>query len=124
MVEREISILIADDHQPFRESLWVFLNEIPSITVVGAAKDGLEARDMAIALDPDILLSDIMMPRQNGIEAARFVRAHRPHIKIILFSMYPDNEFLMANLEIADRFIPKQHLFDELLDVICNVIEK
>ena len=118
MVDKEIRVLIADDHKPFRESLSAFLNEIPSITVVGEAKDGYEAQEMAIALNPNIVLSDIKMPRQTGIEAAQFIREHRPEIKIILFSMHENNEFMNANLKAADRFIPKQRLFEDIVGAI------
>ncbi len=59
MAEKKLRILIADDHQPFRESLSAFLRERPSITIVGEAKNGIEACETAIALCPDIVVSDI-----------------------------------------------------------------
>ena len=121
MAEKKPRILIADDHAPFRKSLLAYLREIPSITVLGEAKDGIEACEMAIALSPDILVSDIKMPRQNGIETASVLKSKMPGIKIILFSMYENDEFVNGDLSSAGRFIPKQHLFERLVGVIEEI---
>ena len=118
MAEKKLRVLIADDHQPFRESLSAFLKEVPCITIVGEAENGIEACEMAIALCPDILVSDIKMPGRNGIEAARLLKSQMPEIKVILFSMVEGDEFFNGDLNVADRFIPKQRLFEELIGVI------
>ena len=58
------------------------------------------------------------MPGRNGIETARLLKTRMPEIKVILFSMYEGDEFLDGDLNIADRFIPKQRLFEKLIGVI------
>jgi two-component system chemotaxis response regulator CheB len=111
----DLTILVVDDHQGFRESLVSFLRQMPSIEVVGEARDGQEAEDLAARLSPDLVTMEIKIPRLNGIEAAGRIASRRPSTRIILYSMHDpevrQSEGLLANVE----FIPKQKLFEEIL---------
>ncbi len=116
-------LLVVDDHAYFRQMLTAFLSEVPAVSVVGEAADGLEAEAMASELLPDLIVMDIRMPRQNGIDAARCIRSSHPAVKIILYSLYDYELMSMETPAAADRFIPKQKLFEELvpcIEAVCK----
>ena len=91
-----IRVLLADDHALFRNGLGRLLKNEPGLEVVGHAKDGREAIDLAQKLKPDVILMDISMPRVNGIEATQVIHRQYPEIRIIGLSMYEDQERAQA----------------------------
>jgi DNA-binding NarL/FixJ family response regulator len=91
-----IRVLLADDHTFFRDGLARMLKKEPDIKVVGHAKDGQEAVNLAGKLKPDVILMDISMPIVNGIEATRIIHREHPNIRIIGLSMYDDQERAQA----------------------------
>ncbi len=94
-------ILVADDHGIVRQGLRSLMERQPDMEVVGEAGDGREAVRMAEKLDPHIIVMDIAMPQLNGIDAAEQVLRTRPETKIILLSMYADEEFLTRALTVG-----------------------
>jgi two-component system, NarL family, response regulator NreC len=118
-----IKVLIADDHQLFREGLVNLITSAPDIEVIGEAKDGLEATKKAKKLKPDLILIDIGMPVMNGIEAARMIKKDDPQIKIIAVSMHSDRQFVKGVLEAgADGYLLKNCTYRQLMDAIQSVI--
>jgi len=111
----KLSILVVDDHAYFRESLASLLREMPGVEAVEEAGDGLEAVRMARSILPGVVVMDIRMPKMDGLEATRQIKTFAPSIRVILYSMYEEESFDQAVLLLADRFIPKQRLFDEIL---------
>jgi PAS domain S-box-containing protein len=87
-----IRVLIADDHAIVREGLARLLERETGIRVVGEAADGQEAVEMARALQPDVILMDVSMPKMNGLDATRAIRLNHPEIRVIGLSMYEDEE--------------------------------
>ena len=85
-----IRILIAEDQEYLREGIHRILAAQPGIEVPGVAKDGLEALQLALELQPDMLLLDIHMPGMNGIEVAQHIRVKQPAIGLLLLSQYDD----------------------------------
>lgn len=79
-----LRLLIADDHAPFASSLEEFLATDDSLEVVGVAHDGAEAVELAAALEPDVVLLDVDMPRLDGVQAAEQIREHRPGTGIVI----------------------------------------
>ncbi len=86
-----VKVLIADDHALFREGLRAILSAAPDCEVVGEAADGEEAVAQALALQPDVILMDIQMPKQNGIEATRRVLKDQPKAGVIMLTMLEDD---------------------------------
>ena len=83
---RLIKVLLADDHQLFREGLANILNAQPDFEVIGEASDGLEVFIMAQELNPDLILMDIGMPGCNGVEATQRIKAVNGHVTIVTVS--------------------------------------
>lgn len=86
-----ITVLIADDHEPVREGLAILLEFEADLQVVGQARDGVEAVEEARLHQPDVVVMDITMPRLNGIEATRQIRALRPDTQVLMISAEDDD---------------------------------
>lgn len=93
-----MNVLLADDHQLFAEGLQNLLaaNDIP---VVGVARNGNEAVELAQQLRPDVILMDIQMPVCNGLEATRRIKQLLPEIKIVMLTMSADDEHLFEAIK-------------------------
>src|SRR5512137_3095782 len=109
-----IKIIIADDHVIFRKGLFTILNEINNIKVVGEAANGNELLDLLKKTAADVILMDIRMPKMDGIEATKKVRALYPEIKIIALTMYEEISYFNKMSEVgADGFLLKKTNQDE-----------
>lgn len=117
-----IKVLIADDHQLFREGLVNLLSSAPDIDVIAEAKDGKEATEKAKKLKPDVVLIDIGMPGMNGIEATRILKKDLPGLKIIAVSMHSDRQFVKGILEAgADGYLLKNCTYRQLIEAVQSV---
>ncbi|HUN54011.1 MAG TPA: response regulator transcription factor [Smithella sp.] len=116
-------IVIAEDHTILREGLKSLLSLNPELAVVGEAQDGREAIRIAAELKPDLVLMDLSMPRMNGIEAIKEIKRQHPEIKIIVFTVYKTEEYVLASLQAgADGYILKEANYAEFLVAIKNVL--
>ncbi|HKL32533.1 MAG TPA: response regulator transcription factor [Tangfeifania sp.] len=119
-----IKVLIADDHQLFREGLVNLISSAPDIEVIAEAKDGKEATEKTKQLNPDVVLIDIGMPEMNGIEATRILKKQQPQVKVIAVSMHSDRQFVKGILEAgADGYLLKNCTYRQLIDAIKSVVE-
>ncbi len=119
-----IKVLIADDHQLFREGLVNLISSAPDIEVIGEAKDGKEAVEKTKSLQPGVVLLDIGMPRMNGIEATRIIKKQIPQVKVIAVSMHSDRQFVKGILEAgADGYLLKNCTYRQLIDAIESVVD-
>lgn len=98
-----ITVLIVDDHPPFRAGLRALLESTPAVTVVGDVGSGDEAVRLAAKLQPDVILMDIQMSETNGIDATRRILATSPHIAILMLTMFEDDDFVFAALRAGAR---------------------
>ena len=94
-----IRVLIVDDHAVVREGLRTFLQLQDGIDVVGEAADGEQAVQQAAALAPDVVLMDLVMPRLDGVNAMRTLRAQAPASRVIVLTSFLDDERLMPAIE-------------------------
>lgn len=96
-------IIIADDHAIVRRGLQLILEQKPQYEVVGEAADGREAVQMALAVKPDIVVMDIAMQNLNGLDATAQILEKLPHTKVIILSMYSEEEYLLRALRAGVR---------------------
>jgi DNA-binding NarL/FixJ family response regulator len=89
-----ISILLADDHTLVREGIRALVEKLPTVKVVGEAKDGREALRLVKERKPNLILMDIAMPGLNGLEATARVSKEFPDVKVIILSMYANEEYV------------------------------
>jgi NarL family two-component system response regulator LiaR len=94
-----IRILIADDHAFVREGTRRILEQEPDLEVVAEAGDGEEAVKLTCDLKPDVALVDVAMPRLDGIEATRRIKAQCPAVAVLVLSAYDDDQFVFGLLE-------------------------
>jgi two-component system, NarL family, response regulator NreC len=113
-----LKVLLADDHESFRQILSSFLKSQQGIEIVGEAADGQEAVEKAELLHPDLILMDVHMPLQNGIEATKTIKNHLPSTRVFILSM-DISEICQKNaLECADGYIAKSSIKDVLLSIL------
>jgi len=102
-----VTVLIADDNDAFRGGLRELLSVQPGITVVGEATNGQDALGLAAQLDPDVVVMDLQMPALNGIEATRRLVASRPHIGVLVLTMFEDDDSVFAAMRAGAGVPPK-----------------
>ena len=85
---KTLKVLVADDHAIVRHGLCALLGTEQGISVVGAAKDGIEAVDMAKRLLPDVIVMDVVMPRMDGVEATAAIHEALPDAKIVVLTSF------------------------------------
>ena len=96
---KPIAVLIVDDHSVVREGLRVFLQLQDGIEVAGEAGDGEEALEQALALRPDVILMDLVMPKLDGVAAMRELRARVPESRVIVLTSFLDDERLLPSIQ-------------------------
>jgi len=108
MAEQKIRILIVDDHAVVRKGLAMVLRLEPDFTVVGEAGDGQSGVEQAERLKPDLVLLDMMMPKMDGVAAARLIRGILPEVRILILTGAELDERLPDTLAAgADGYILK-----------------
>jgi DNA-binding NarL/FixJ family response regulator len=118
----KITILIADDHAPFRSGLRALLESSQDVTIVGEVGSGSEVVEQAIQLQPDVILMDIQMSDINGIEATRRILHTSPHIAILVLTMFEDDDFVFSALRAGARgYLLKGTMKADLLRAIHAV---
>lgn len=96
-----LRIMLADDHTLVREGVRSLLSKLPGMEIVGEAEDGTEAVALCHREQPDVVLMDIAMPGLNGIEATRRITDDSPRTKVILLSMYANEEYMRQALSMG-----------------------
>lgn len=98
-----IRVLIADDHPLFRDGLVAMLQAGDDTELAGAAADGLQAVEMALRSQPDVVVMDLRMPGLDGIEATRRIVADSPHIAVLVLTMFDEDESVFSALRAGAR---------------------
>jgi len=119
---KTIRILLAEDHVVVRQSIRQFLDREHDLEVVGEASEGLEAVQLAIQLKPDVVVMDVAMPKLNGIEATKQIKASLPSTAILALTAYDFDEYVFALLEAgAAGYLLKDVSQHELINAIRAV---
>lgn len=117
-----IRILLADNHQVYREAIRAMLGRQPDLQVVADVGDGVAALEAVLEQQPDIALMDVGMPRMDGIDATRAITARAPSVKVLALSLHSEPGFVRAMLEAGARgYVLKEDPFDQLLQAIREV---
>jgi DNA-binding NarL/FixJ family response regulator len=98
-----LRVLIADDHPVFRNGMHALIASLPAMEVAGEATTGDEVVTLAASLQPDVILMDLKMPGMSGIEATRRILDASPHIRILVVTMFEDDESVFAALRAGAR---------------------
>jgi DNA-binding NarL/FixJ family response regulator len=118
----KIRIILVDDHTILRDGIRALLENEPDMVVIGAAEDGRTAVNLTRQLLPDVVLMDIAMPLLNGLEATRQITHDYPKVKVLILSMYDNEEYIRNSLAHgAMGYILKDASAVELLDAIRSV---
>lgn len=96
---RNTRVLLADDHQLVRAGLHALIDKLPGFEVVGEAGDGREAVQQAAALQPDLILMDVLMPELDGVDATAQLAAVAPHTRVLMLSMNADPQHVLRALQ-------------------------
>jgi len=115
-------VLLVDDHKIMRDGIKTILERTPDFRVVGEAESGSDAVSQARRLHPDLVLMDIGLPGMNGIEATTEVLRHCPAAKVMILSMYDDENSVVAAFRSGARaFLLKKASSADLLDALRTV---
>lgn len=118
-----ISVIIADDHRMMRDGLKVYLQDKPSIEVIGEAGDGNTTIDLVRELEPDILILDVAMPDMDGIETAKAITKMGLATKILALSMHSSKRYVSEMLASgASGYILKEAAMREIIRAIDVVL--
>ena len=96
-----IRVLLADDHDILRQGLKLLLGLQPEIEIVGEARTGLEAVEMAQKLKPDVVVMDISMAGMDGLEACQRVRSQVPETQVLMLTMHESEEYFLKALRMG-----------------------
>jgi DNA-binding NarL/FixJ family response regulator len=117
-----IRTLLVDDHALILDGLCAVLAKCPDIDVIAAVRDGREAVQTSLALQPHVVVMDVAMPGLNGIEATRQIVAAQPAVQVLCLSMHTDKRFVAAMLDAgASGYVLKECVQDELIRAIRTV---
>ncbi|MBN1889607.1 MAG: response regulator transcription factor [Thermoflexales bacterium] len=119
---KKIRILIADDHLIVREGLSAIVATQPDMALAGRAVDGPEAVSLAQALQPDIILMDLVMPRMDGVQAIREIKRANPQARVLVLTSFAHDEKVFAAIKAgALGYLLKDTTHDRLLSAIRDV---
>lgn len=117
-----ITIVIAEDHQALIDGIKLSLDYEDDVSVVGEANDGELLIDMVRKKQPQVVITDIRMPKCDGISATKTIKKEYPHIKVIAFSMFDQNEAVnQMKLAGANGYIMKNSPLKKLIEAIRKV---
>jgi two-component system response regulator DesR len=121
-----LTVVVVDDASDYREivrSLLARLSDV--VTIVGEAADGEEALAVVLRERPDLVITDLVMPRLNGVDLTRRIRQQLPQTKIVLMSSYTEEAYRhMASDSGADAFVSKRVILEALVPAIRDLIAR
>ena len=123
-MQKTIRLVIADDHEIFRDGLALMLSKQDSLSLVGQAGDGRELVQLVTEQRPDLVITDIKMPKLDGIAASKLLLRENPELKIIALSMFDEENLIVEMLETgAKGYLLKNADKKEILEAIFAVYE-
>lgn len=121
----KIKIILVDDHNIVRDGIKSLLHNEKDMEVVAEASSYADLREALSQVEPDIILMDISMPDMSGIDITKILSVDYPSIKILMLSMYINDEFIMSSINAgASGYIPKNTTKRELLNAIRTIFSE
>jgi two-component system, NarL family, response regulator DegU len=119
MDKKNVRVLLCDDNDNFRQLLSQYIEAMPGVEVVGEAIDGVDVIDKTELLNPDLVLMDLSMPNQSGLDATKTIKEKWPNKSVIILTLYEDSVYKeLADEFNADGFIAKSSIKSQLPGVI------
>ncbi len=123
MMSQKVRIVIAEDHTILREGLRSLLSSNPNFEIVGEAADGREAIRCVEKFKPDLILTDLSMPRMNGMEAIKEIKRGSPATKVLVLTVHRAEEYILATFRAgADGYVLKDSTHSELVMAVQKVL--
>jgi len=117
--EEIMNVVVVDDSRILRERVVNLISELPGISVIGKAGNSIDAINVVRRTKPDLVILDIRMPGENGIEVLKKIKKKKPETKVIIFTNYPNDQYKSESLKAgADYFFNKSDDIEELLNVV------
>lgn len=118
-----IRVLVVDDHPVILQGLQGMLNSLDGVEVVGEAREGLEAVELALEIKPDVLLMDVRLPGLNGLEAMRRIREKLSDIKVVFITVSDSDLYLVEALRWgANGYLTKDSSRDLIGDAVRSAV--
>lgn len=122
-MEKQISILIVDDHQVVTDGIKLMLQNEDTLRCVGVASNGLEALEQLSKLDAQVVLLDLHMPELNGLETCKRIKIDFPNTKVLMLTMSEESAIIKQMIKIGvDGYLLKSVNQEELLNAIRIVV--
>ena len=122
--KQTIKILLCDDNDNFRQLLMQYIHSLPGVEIVGEAIDGVDVIEKTEKLDPDLVLMDLSMPNQSGLDATKTIKERWPKKSVIILTLYEDTVYKeLADEFNADGFIAKSSIKAQLPGVIQDKLK-
>ena len=122
--DRQVRVMVVDDHEIMRDGLREILERSGNFEVVGQAGDGVSAINIALKLKPDVIVMDVMMPLKNGIDACREITEMLPDTKVLILTASAEEDAAMEAVAAgATGFLQKYSGKEKLLDTVREVAE-
>jgi DNA-binding NarL/FixJ family response regulator len=123
--EQKIRVVVGDDSRTALLSLCRYLEFDGQFEIVGTASDGLQVMNQAERLRPDLVLTDLCMPRMTGLEAAKELRKSHPELRILIFTEMSGPCLQAECLRCgADGFVEKSRMPERLMEEVCRLFPK
>jgi DNA-binding NarL/FixJ family response regulator len=117
-----IKVILVDDHRLVRDGIKALIADAKNIEIVAEAGDGYELLEKLKEIKVNIVVLDISLPKMNGIEVMKILKSHYPDIKILVLSMFTNEEFIYNSLKAgASGYLPKNTTRVELLEAIYTI---
>lgn len=110
-----VRILVVDDHPIVRQGITSLLSNYDEFTIVGQADNGQDALDLVKREAPDVVLLDIRMPDESGLDVLRHIRHVQPAAKVLMLTSFDDDEYVMESLRAGARGFVLKNVSDEML---------
>ena len=119
----KVTIMLADDHPLLRQALRNVLEKQTDFEIIAEVSDGEEAVKLATELVPDVVIMDISMPKLNGLDATRQIKAKCPDVAILVLTVYDDSEHILGILEAgAAGYLTKSVFGEEVIHAVRGVV--